>query len=131
MGGGQGGQLSTDDRLKIEELVDEVRNPSPSLTIVQTNATVVVTDSEGHSRTFRTNGKKDKQQLEAVTVDTKTKWDGARLVTEYDLPGGRKLTYAFSLVSNTGQLLIEETLAGGRPGASPTVIKRVYDPVVA
>jgi len=138
MGGGgirgsQGGQLSTDDRLKIEELADEVRDPSPSLTITQTNATVAVTDSQARTRTFRTNGKKDKQQLEAVTVNSKTKWDGPKLVTEYDLPGSRKLTYTYSLMPNTHQLLIEETLEGGRSGSgkNPTVIKRVYDPAAA
>ena len=133
MGGGQGSQLSTDDRLKIEELVDEVRDPSPSLTITQTSATVAITDSHARTRTFRTNGKKDKQQLDdVVTVNSKTKWEGPKLVTEYDLPGSRKLTYAYSLMPDTHQLLIEETLEGGSgSGKNPTVIKRVYDPAAA
>jgi hypothetical protein len=129
-GGGQANQLSTEDRLKIEELVDEIKKPSPSLTIAQTQDTVAVTDSEGHTRTFRTNGKKDKQQLEAVTVSTKTKWEGDKLVAEYDLPGNRRLTYTYSLTSDPRQLLIEETVAGGSQGSSanPTTIKRIYDP---
>ena len=43
------------------------------------------------------------------------------------------MTYTYSLVSTTRQLLIEESLQGGRSGSSatPTVIKRVYDPIAA
>ena len=106
---------------------------APSLTMTQDKDTLVITDAQGVRRTFRTNGKKDKQKFDAGTVSSKTTWDGARLVTEYDLADGRKVTYTYSLVSTTRQLLIEESLQDGRSGSSatPTVIKRVYDPAAA
>jgi hypothetical protein len=132
MGGGQS-QLSPEDRAKMLEVVAEVRNPSPSLTMTQNKDTLAITDAQGVTRTYRTNGKKDKQKFDAGTVDSKTTWDGSRLVTEYDLAGGRKVTYTYSLVSPTRQLLIEQSLQGGRSGSSatPGVIKRVYDAVAA
>ena len=127
-GRGQAARGNTDDRVKTLELTDEVRNPPESLTITQEGDTVTVVDASHHTRVFHTTGKKDTQQLEAVKVDTKTTWDGDRLVTEYDLGNSRKLRYTYSITDDPRQLLVEVVLENGKKEAArANAVKYVYD----
>jgi hypothetical protein len=133
-GGGSGGgrqqpQMSQDERNKIEELTNEVKNPSSSLLISQDASSLIITDSHGRERVFQTNGKKDPHQYDSGTIDSQTKWDGNRLVTEYDLGSGRTLRYTYSIVANTKQLLEQVEFVGQARTSAP--IKRVYDPAPA
>jgi len=127
-GGAQRPQESNDDRLRALELADEVRNPSTKLTITQMEDTLSIIDERGRTHAFRTNGKKDSQQLDSVKVDSKTKWEGDHLVTEFDLGNGRKLRYTYSLLEDPKQLLITAVFDNGqKQGNAPPTIKRVYD----
>jgi hypothetical protein len=111
-----------DRRMTIEELTSELRNPSASLTISHADPTLAVTDARDRTRLFQTDAQKDPHQVGAATVLSTTKWDGNRLVTEYDLGNGRKIRTIYSLVPGTRQLLEQVTLANGQ------TMKRVYDP---
>ncbi|HEX4348253.1 MAG TPA: hypothetical protein VHZ73_11820 [Vicinamibacterales bacterium] len=127
-GRGSASQGNTDDRVRTLELTDEVRHPSATLTVTAKADTVTVVDANNHTRLFHTTGKKDAQQLEAVKVDTKTTWNGDRLVTEYDLGNDRKLRYTYSLADNPRQLLVDVTLQNGKNAATARdAIKYVYD----
>lgn len=127
-GAGQASRGNTDDRVKTLELTDEIRNPPASLTITQKGDTVTILDANNHTRVFHTTGKKDTQQLEAVKVDTKTTWDGERLVTEYDLGNDRKLRYTYSIADDPRQLLVEVAFQNGKNApARADVTKFVYD----
>jgi hypothetical protein len=127
-GGGQQAQQSTDDRLRALELADEVRNPSEKLTITQNDDSLSIVDERGRTHSFRTNGKKDSQQLDSVKVDSKTKWEGDHLVTEFDLGNGRKLRYTYSLLADPKQLLITAVFDDGQKQGNPlSPVKRVYD----
>ncbi len=127
-GRGQRGGGNTDDRLRALEMNDEIRNPPQALTIAQKADTVSITGADNQTRVFRTNGKKDTHELQAVKIDTRTTWDGDRLVVEYDVGSGRKIRYTYSRSPNTGQLIVETQIDSGRKGAPRApAIKRVYD----
>ena len=111
------------NRLTIQTLTSEARVPSPSLTISHNDPTLAVTDAHGRTRLFQTNGQKDQHQVGADVVLSTTRWDGGRLLTDYDLGNGRKMRIAYSLVPGTRQLLEQVTFENGQ------VIKRIYDAV--
>ena len=67
----------------LEQLIAEVKDPSPMLTIVQSETAVTITDAHGAARMFHTNGKEEIQQLDAGPMATTSKWDGGKLVIEY------------------------------------------------
>ena len=113
---------STDRRVTIEELTSDLRNPSASLTISHADPVLAVTDARDRTRLFQTTAQNDPHQVGAATVLSTTKWDGDRLVTEYDLGNGRKIRTIYSLVAGTRQLLEQVTFANGQ------TMKRVYDP---
>lgn len=126
--GGQRPQGSPGDSSRTQ-LFNEVRNPSATLMISHSDPGLTITNAQDKTRVFQTNGKKDTHQFDSGTVDSTTKWDGSRLVTEYDLGNGRKLRYVYSLLPNTRQLLEQVTFEGGQSqsGRSSAPIKRVYD----
>ena len=113
----------------MQELINEVRKPSSTLVISHSDPSLTITDSQDRTRVFQTNGKKDTHQLDSGAVESTTKWDGNKLVTEYDLGTGRKLRYVYSILPNTRQLLEQVTFDGGQgqSARSPGPIKRVYD----
>jgi len=134
-GGGRnrrgGASGNTDDRLRLLELSDEIRHPSATLTIAQHADTLSITDAQNVTRVFRTRGQKDTHQLDAVKVDSETTWQNDRLVIEYDIGSKRKIRYAYSLVPETGQLLVETDLESGNKQSAGTMpVTRVYDSVV-
>ena len=130
-GGGRGSnQESADDRARIQEAIADARSPSPSLTISHSGASIAITDARGRTRFFQTTGAKDKHQFDAGTVDSTTSWNGDQLVTQYDFGAGRRLTFTYSLLPTTRQLVVRIRIDGaGQYGArGPTMLKYVYDP---
>src|SRR4029077_20662785 len=111
-----------DAQSAIELLIRELRNPSPSLTISHAGSTLTVTNASDRTRLFQINGQKDPHQVGDATVLSSSRWDGNRLVTEYDLGSGRKIRIAYSIVPDTKQLLEQVSFANGQ------TIKRIYDP---
>ncbi len=51
--------LSPDAAKRIAELIDDAKEPSPTLTITQTDTAVTVVDARDHTRRFHPNGKED------------------------------------------------------------------------
>jgi len=134
--GGYGGSprtqddLSAEDRARLQDLANEARAPSPSLEISHSGATIAITDAKGRTRFFQTNGAKDKHQLESGTVDSTTHWNGDQLVTEYDLGSGRRVTYTYTVVPTTRQLVIRIRMDGPQSqsgGTRASAVKYVYD----
>src|SRR5204862_1154840 len=108
------GPTSFDSRNTIQTLTREARNPSSSLTISHNDPTLAITDAQGHTRLFQTNGQKDQHQVGDGIVVSTTRWDGAKLVTDYDLGNGRKMRIAYSLVPGTNQLLEQVIFENGQ-----------------
>jgi hypothetical protein len=97
------------------------KNPSTTLTISHADPTLIVTDANDRTRVFQTNGRRDPHQIGAATVASTTRWDGDRLMTDYDLGGGRRIRVVHSLAPGTQQLVEQVTFANGE------TVKRVYD----
>ena len=119
---------SADDAKRTKQLVDAVRNPSPHLTIVQTETTVTITDDRGRSLTFHPDGKQESQMLDQVPVATTTRWEGARLVVRYNVQQNRELRYTFSRSLEPSQLVVQVEFI--ERGGHDTVT-RVYEPARA
>jgi hypothetical protein len=132
-GGGNTGQssgstITPEERNRLRELTDQVKRGSASLVIAHADPTFTVTDSQGHTQVFQTDGSIDQRQLASVFVDSSAHWDDARLVIEYVVSVDRKLVYTYTLLPKTRQLVIRITLDAPetRRGGSPEV-KLVYN----
>jgi len=112
---------------KTRALLDELMTATPRLSVFQREeGRIVFVDADGHTRTFMTNGKKERHQLQSGTVDTSTKWDGVTLVQQSTLGGGVKVTQTFA-IDDAQRLVISTTLDDSPMGKLPSH-KRVYDP---
>lgn len=116
---------SQDDATRRERLVDEVRNPSPRLTIAQTETAVTITDDRGRSRTFHADGKEESQPIDEVPVATTTRWDGTRLEVRYVVERNRELRYTYSAAPDPARLVVNVKFIGR--GGNDTVTL-VYEP---
>lgn len=133
-GGGGGGNAknrppmsqpeSEEDSLKVDQLMGEVKEPSPVLTIVQNEAAVAITDAHGVARTFHTSGKEDIQQLDAGPMATTCRWDGGNLVIEYRVAKGRQLRYTYARVAARSHMQVQVQLL---EKAKSAPIVRIYD----
>ena len=96
------------DARRRELLVDEVRNPSPRLTIVQSETAVTVTDERGRSRTFHPNGREESVLASAeIPVTTLARWDADRLEIRYRVDERRELRYTLARVANQPRLTVQ------------------------
>ncbi len=124
--GGRAGEAAADQK-RLDDLTASVRYPSPTLAITQTSGAVVITDSRGETRTLTPTGKRVKDTFGETTVDVTTRWEGPQLVSELDAGGGRKITYSYSIVPTTKQLMIRVLLEGRFGEQGPFEIKQVYN----
>lgn len=131
-GMGRSGGMRVGDRPDPEKMkqnqdvMRELVDPSPRLTIIQTERDVTFIDADGHSQKLATNGEKEKHQLGSGTVETNTKWDGARLVKQISVADGMtKITETYSLNLEKRQLEVAVKVEGARGRAF--TMRRVYD----
>jgi hypothetical protein len=113
---------------RTRDLVRELLEPSTRLTIVMRSGEVAITDARGRTQRFATNGTKEKHQLNAGTIDTKTRWNGSQLVQEISASNGLKLVDTYAIDPQTGQLRLTLKFEGGRGPEEP--MQRVYDPAL-
>jgi hypothetical protein len=112
---------------RTRALMDEVMTATPRLSIFQRDeGRIAFVDADGHTRTFTTNGKKERHQLQAGTFETTTKWDGVTLVQQSTLGRGVKVTQTFA-IDDAKRLVVSTTLDDSRMGKVPQNT-RVYDP---
>jgi hypothetical protein len=114
---------SEEDTKKIQELVNEVKNPPVRMTIVQTDTAVTISDARGWTRTVHAGGKEETLQLNAGPIGVVTKWEDPKLVIRYLVEKDRELRYRYSR-TETRRLAVEVQFAEHGHG---DVIKRVYD----
>lgn len=86
--------------------------------------------ASGRSQRFITSGRKEKHQLDSATVETKTQWDGDKLVKEISAGSGLKVTETYSLSDNSRQLLVTIKVENWRL-PQPLLVRRVYDDALA
>jgi hypothetical protein len=127
--GEPGGSLSFDPK-EMERaiaLMQELMTPTAHWILRSADdGTVIFSDAEGRSSRFVPNDKKEKHQLTAGTVETKTKWDKGQLHQEISLPAGQKAVRVFAVMPETKQLTVTITTEGGPAGRRPP-FRLVYD----
>jgi hypothetical protein len=119
--------LNAEEQRALDAVTRPVRFPAPTLHIAQTAAAVTVDDAHGQSRTFDVTGKREQQMFDTTRAESSARYEGPQLVIDFDLGKGRKMTYTYSIVPTTRQLLVRVTFerAPNQPG--PFEIKIVYN----
>jgi hypothetical protein len=116
---------------QMRDTLRELLQPAVRLTIVQGGDTFSVTDDQGRVRKFVANGKGEKHQLAAATVETRTQWKDGGLVTEWKTGRGPTVVRTYRLDASRRQLTVETTMKGGRAGAPDRApVRHVYDAAV-
>lgn len=128
-GGGPGAAPPFDPKAmeKMMALMQELMTPSAHWVVTSAeDGTVVIADAEGRSSRFVPNDKKEKHQLTAGTIETRTKWDKGQLRQEISLSGGMKAVRVLVVMPESRQLVITTTTEGGF-GARRPPFRIVYD----
>ena len=104
------------------------RRGSPSCS---TRTPISFTDDQGHVRKFVANGKDEKHQLQAATLETKSAWKDGALVIQWETGRGPTVVRSYRVDPELQRLVIETSMKGGRDpgGADRPPIKHVYDAV--
>jgi hypothetical protein len=124
-GAGRGGGRSGSDpeqAVRARNAMRDLMNPSDHLTIVQTDSLIIITGSDGRTTRLSPDGKKVKD--DSTRFEWKTRWDGAKLVTEITgLPSG-KILETYAVDPERRQLHLTLQVEDTR---RPATINRVYD----
>lgn len=110
----------------MQDTMRQVTEPPTRLTITQTETDVTITDGDGRSQKLATTGKGEKHQFGSRTVETKTRWDGTRLVKEMSLGDGVKVTEIYTLATDPRRLDVNVKVEGLPMNRT---LRRVYDDV--
>lgn len=129
--GGPGGRNF--DPQKMDEamaVMREVMTPTTRWMITGEAGVVTLTDADGRSSRYTTDGKKEKHQLSNAAIETKSRWENGQLRQELSLPAGMKALRVFAVVQGeTPQLVVTVSPQGGpegRAGRRPP-LRFVYD----
>jgi hypothetical protein len=126
---GRGGvveRLSEADRTVLAELIRPVRFPPLTLTISQSDQTLTIVGNR-EPYTMRTDGKAERHVLETGSVNRTAQWTGPQLRVAYEVSRAGILTYNYSIVPTTGQLLIRINFERMRDEPGPFDVKIVYN----
>lgn len=136
-GGGAGGGAagvfparteSADDAKRLQQLTAEVRKPSATLTVVETQTAVTITDDRGQTRTFHPDAKRETIQLDGVPVGVTAKREAGHLVVVYSVEQDRELRYSYSRTASPPQMVVEVQFVERGGGDR---VRRVYEPASA
>ena len=119
---------SPEEQRAVDAITHPLRYPPPTLQIAQTAAAVTFAEGPNQARTFQVNGKREEQVFDTARADSTARWEGPQLVIAFDLGKGRKMTYSYSVVAPTRQMLVRVRFERAPNQPSPFEIKFVYDP---
>jgi hypothetical protein len=120
MGGGRG---NADDVARMRDARHDLVTPPAHLTITQTETMIVITTQDGRTTRLSADGRKIKD--ENTGIERKTKWDGAKLVSEISGLGSGKITETYAVEDEHHRLHVTVLTEGGR--AQPRTMNRIYD----
>ena len=100
-GSGGGGSQSGRDPAAVMAMLQ----PASGMTIVSADGAVVVTNSDGVSRKFITDDKKNELLTGDGVIKYRAKWSGPTLSIESELDKGPKVTITYIPMTLTNQLL--------------------------
>lgn len=127
-GSNRGGTALTDDeKARLRELALYVKGLAGIVIEHTDHSTFTVTDAQGRSHLFPTDGTKTPQGFATATIDTVTKWDGPHMVTAYTIGPSHDLIFTYILIRATKQLALRIQLDdAGRARADVPELKLVY-----
>jgi len=119
--------LTADEHARLKEIADYVRGLT-SITIDHTDhSTFTVTDAQGRSRLFPTDGSKTQHAFATSTIESTTRWDGPHMVTAYTISSTRELVFTYILVPATKQLALRIKLdESGHQRTDTPEVRLVY-----
>jgi hypothetical protein len=112
-----------EDMARRADAIRQIMNPPEHMTITATESMVIVTDADGRTTRLSLDGKKIKD--DSTGIERKTKWDGAKLVTEISGAGPGTITQTYEIDSEHHQLTI--TVQRPSKNSSTTPRRFVYD----
>jgi hypothetical protein len=118
---------SYEDGKRLQLLTAEVRNPPVRLNIVDTPATVTITNELGQSRTLHPDGKDASIEFQGVPMGVTSKRDGDRLVVVYRVEQDREIRYTYAFSANPSRLIVDVQFLEHGAGDK---VRRIYDPGV-
>jgi hypothetical protein len=116
---------SADDATRMNQLTDEVRQPSKRLTIADVTSEIVVTDEQGQVRRLHPTGQAELVQMGDIPVTVTTMRNGAQVVVVYEVDRGRQLRYTYSRTASPDQLVVDVEFIGKGGGDK---VRHVYEP---
>jgi hypothetical protein len=93
-----------EDMARRAEAIRAIMTGAERLTITASDSMVIVTDGEGRTTRLSLDGKKIKD--DSTGIERKTKWDGAKLVTEISGGGPGTITQTYQVDAEHHQLTI-------------------------
>jgi hypothetical protein len=128
-GGGMGGNsgasaMSAEDAARLRDAMHDIMTPPAHLTVTQTDTMILVTSEDGRTTRLSPDGAKIKD--ENTHIERKTKWDGAKLVSEINGLGSGKMTETYVVEPEHHQLHVTLQTEGGH-GRKAMTMNRVYD----
>lgn len=122
MGRGQGAG-SEDQRARLRDLVEA----PDQLNIVQKGPEINVTDTQSHTRTLFTDGRKiEKPKKDGNQAQVKAHWNHETLVTEEKGPNGEKISHSYEIVGE-GKQLADTLTVESKKLNTPIIVRSVYD----
>jgi hypothetical protein len=118
---------TVDERTRLRELADYVKGFASLVIVHSDNSTFAVTDAQGRSRLFPTDGSKTQHALATTTVESTTRWDGPHMVTIYTIGPAHELVFTYVLVPATKQMALRIRMdESGRPRADVPELRLIY-----
>ena len=99
-GGGMGDPTNYEDRQQLQDLIE----PATSLTFVQKEGEVDVTDDQGRKRIYLTDNRHPQKSKDANYQESSAHWEGARLISEEKGLHGGRITRTYELTPDGKQL---------------------------
>jgi hypothetical protein len=122
-GGGRSDGGRSEDAARRVQAIREIMTGADRLTITATDSMVIVTDAKGRTTRLSLDGKKIKD--DSTGIERKTKWDGAKLVTEISGAGPGTITQTYQIDPEHHQLTI--TVQPPAKTGAPMPRRFVYD----
>ena len=98
--GGMGDPTNYEDRQQLQDLIE----PATSLSFVQKENEVDVTDDQGRKRIYLTDSRHPQKSKDANYQESSAHWEGARLVSEEKGLHGGRITRTYELTPDGKQL---------------------------
>ncbi|MEO8071196.1 MAG: hypothetical protein ABI652_07325 [Acidobacteriota bacterium] len=102
----------------------ELTRAATELTIIAKPEQVSMTDNDGVTQRYQSDGRTHKVDIAAAKVDAETPWNKDILTQDFK-SGDMKLTRTWQVSDDGSQLIVKVTTEGSGGGAPP--LKFVYD----